>query len=73
MTHGHRQQCGDMVTARGKGGRGWVEVGKGGEWGASVIVSTIKILKRKKEIHSLAFLKGLRLNLTNQINLSRNL
>ena len=32
-----------MVLARGTRGRGWVEVGKEGEMGASVIVSIINI------------------------------
>ena len=40
--HRHRQQCGDNQTDGGWGGH-WREVGKGGEMGTSVIVSTIKI------------------------------
>ena len=34
IAHGHRQQCGE--------GGGWVHVGRGGRWGISVTVSTIK-------------------------------
>ena len=36
------------VMAREKGGGGWVEVGKAGEMGMSVIVSTIKIKLKEK-------------------------
>lgn len=37
---GHRQQCGEVPGGR-RGGWGWIEVGKGGKSGTSVIVSTI--------------------------------
>ena len=36
LTHGYGQQCDDGL--REVGGRGWVEVGKGGKVGTTVIV-----------------------------------
>ena len=41
-----------VVMARGMGGWGWVEVGKGAKVGTSIRVSTIKIVL--KNVHFLA-------------------
>lgn len=35
--------------AKGKGGGDWVKVGRGGEMGTSLTVSTLKITKIKKK------------------------
>lgn len=49
MFYNSREICEFLAMGKRKGGD-WVEVGKGGEMGTSVIMSTIKIKQNKRNL-----------------------